>query len=164
MFANGSHIQVRRGAYTHHGIYIGSGFVIHYAGKSQGVFSGSGLVRVIGLKEFSGEGKPIAYARRNLVKGRAYPADVVVQRASSRLAENKYDVFSENCEHFCNWCTHDDKFSHQVDWLESGKREVKNMGKEEPSRLHKAVIYSSGPLGFSSFFLAKKIYKKFFTD
>ncbi|MGB7486504.1 MAG: lecithin retinol acyltransferase family protein, partial [Phormidesmis sp.] len=31
-------------------------------------------------------------------------ADVVIARAESRLGEQRYDLFFNNCEHFASWC------------------------------------------------------------
>lgn len=36
----GDHLKSSRGLYTHHGIYVGDGNVIHYSGLSDGIQSG----------------------------------------------------------------------------------------------------------------------------
>jgi hypothetical protein len=41
------------------------------------------------------------------------PAEVV-QRALDKLGEDEYSLFTNNCEHFCNWCVEGKKRSGQV--------------------------------------------------
>jgi hypothetical protein len=40
--------------------------------------------------------------------------DVVIQRAESRLGENTYHLFNNNCEHFAKWCKTGIRVSEQV--------------------------------------------------
>jgi hypothetical protein len=45
------------------------------------------------------------------------PAEVI-RHARSRLGENRYSVWTNNCEHFCEWCLHGTSRSPQVEkWL-----------------------------------------------
>jgi hypothetical protein len=39
----------------------------------------------------------------------------VIERARSRLGENRYSLLCNNCEHFCEWCVHDISRSLQVE-------------------------------------------------
>ena len=41
--------------------------------------------------------------------------DTVVHRARSRMGEDRYSLFSNNCEHFCEWCMHGEQRSYQVE-------------------------------------------------
>lgn len=41
----------------------------------------------------------------------------IVLRARSRLGECRYDLLSNNCEHFPNWCLRGESRSHQVEAL-----------------------------------------------
>ena len=41
----------------------------------------------------------------------------VTHRARSRLGEDRYRIFSNNCEHFCEWCLHGEHRSYQVESL-----------------------------------------------
>jgi Lecithin retinol acyltransferase len=41
----------------------------------------------------------------------------IVRRARSRLGENHYRLFSNNCEHFSEWCVNGEHRSPQVDRL-----------------------------------------------
>ena len=93
----GSRLIVRRRAYFHHGIYIGNGRVIHYAGWVRGT---RGLVEEATLEEFT-EGHPYRIGR--MPPDRRAGEDAV-RRARSRLGERRYNLLRNNCEHFCNWC------------------------------------------------------------
>lgn len=46
----GSHIKVNRLGYTHHGIYIGNGQVVHYSGFAQMFMKGE--IAVTTLEDF----------------------------------------------------------------------------------------------------------------
>ena len=91
----GDHISVQRVGYTHHGIYIGHGRVIHYLEDG---------VREDSLYDFADgynihiEDTPRKYSKKEVVK-----------RAQSRLYENDYNVLWENCEQFAIWCRTGDK-------------------------------------------------------
>ena len=43
-----------------------------------------------------------------------YPADTVVENARSKIGENKYNAFTNNCEHFAMWCKTGTSSSDQV--------------------------------------------------
>ncbi len=88
----GDHIYFNYGGYSHHGIDCGDGTVIHYT-KNQGNIS-----RVSWDLFASGK---IVFVREY---GNCDLPDVVIQRAESRLGENIYDLFGNNCEHFATWC------------------------------------------------------------
>jgi hypothetical protein len=45
----------------------------------------------------------------------SFPPEVIVERAKSRLGEDSYSVFNNNCEHFCLWCITGEHTSAQVD-------------------------------------------------
>lgn len=106
----GTELIVDRFAYRHHGIYLGDGLVIHYAGRRR---HPHGLIETIPLHDFVG--------RRHVHVGRApsesLHGEVIVRRARSRLGERQYDIFKNNCEHFCNWCQVGQSRSTQVDLL-----------------------------------------------
>lgn len=106
--AAGTELIVDRLAYRHHGIYLGDGLVIHYAGRTR---YQHGLIETIPLQHFAG--------RRRVHLGRvpseALQGEAVVRRARSRLGECHYDIFRNNCEHFCSWCHVGEDRSEQVD-------------------------------------------------
>ncbi len=108
----GAHLFTLRAAYTHHGIYIGDGRVVHYAGSS--CLLQSGPVEEVSIESFT-RGRPLKMRRHGMSP---FTGVEVVERARSRLAENRYDVLNNNCEHFCEWCARDSSTSRQVDrWL-----------------------------------------------
>ncbi len=101
--ARGDHIFVDqyRGLYDHHAIDCGDGTAIEYS-RIHGV-------RRLSLDEFH-KGNPLFVKQYR----DSYPPDMVVQRAESRLGENKYNVLTNNCEHFVAWCKIGQKNSEQI--------------------------------------------------
>ena len=109
-FALGAHLVTARRGYTHHGIYVGGGRVVHYAGWSRAMLT-CRPVEDVSLEEFA-NGRGVAV--RNGSPAR-YTAHEVVARARSRLGEDRYRVASNNCEHFCHWCLSGENRSAQVE-------------------------------------------------
>lgn len=104
----GAHLVTPRTGYTHHGIYIGDGKVIHYSGLADGLEAGP--IEETTLAAFNqGYGLSVKEYASPVFSGR-----VVVERARSRLEENLYSVYGNNCEHFCEWCINDKHLSKQV--------------------------------------------------
>lgn len=104
----GSHLKSSRRGYAHHGIYVGHGRVIHYAGWANN--RATGPVEETDLDSFTqGNGYSVVHHEH------ADPPQVIVARARQRLGETDYNVVSNNCEHFCNSCVKDDHHSRQVD-------------------------------------------------
>jgi hypothetical protein len=94
----GTHLATPRRRYSHHGIYVGHGRVIHYAGFARSYRAGP--VEEIDLPGFAA-GHPVQVIDHH---HRPYSAHQVVARARARLGEQAYDLLRNNCEHFCNWC------------------------------------------------------------
>lgn len=104
----GAHLISPRTGYSHHGIYVGHDRVVHYSGLADGFASGP--VEETDLETFSaGNGFTVKTYKNS------FPSEKVVQRAKSRLGENSYSVFNNNCEHFCLWCIVGEHTSAQVD-------------------------------------------------
>ncbi len=106
----GTELIVTRRLYRHHGIYVGQGRVIQYAGWFH---SAQGLIEEVPVDEFT---------KRGLLCIGERPADrergeEVVRRARSRLGERRYDLLRNNCEHFCSWCHFGPARSRQVEAL-----------------------------------------------
>jgi len=104
-----AHIWTPRRGYLHHGIYIGGGRVVHYAGLAHGLFPAP--VQEVSLAEFA-RGRHIWTRWRNLS---TYGRDEVIRRALSRVGENQYRLLRNNCEHFCEWCLRGESRSYQVE-------------------------------------------------
>lgn len=121
----GAHLVTPRGIYTHHGIYVGDGRVVHYSGFADWVNGlksvvGSGIkypVEEVTLAEFElGKGFSVKPYPNHLFTG-----EEIAQRAKSRIGEDNYCVARNNCEHFCEWCINDAHTSWQVrNVVESG--------------------------------------------
>jgi Lecithin retinol acyltransferase len=108
----GAHLLAPRRGYTHHGIYIGNGRVVHYAGLHRALSRGP--VEEISLEEFA-DGQCVLLEVGGEV---LYPVTAIVERARSRLGENRYRLTTNNCEHFCEWCLRGESRSEQVElWL-----------------------------------------------
>lgn len=107
----GAHLVTLRRGYLHHGIHIGGGRVVHYAGLCK--LWHRGPVEEVSLERFA-SGRPVFI--KSICNARYQGVDVV-ERARSRLGENRYRITSNNCEHFCEWCIHGEPRSRQVDKL-----------------------------------------------
>ncbi|NEQ45342.1 MAG: hypothetical protein F6K00_18120 [Leptolyngbya sp. SIOISBB] len=82
------------GVYEHHGIDCGDEAIIHY-------YKGGDVPTVTSTpRELFARGGRIFVKSRSL----AFLPPIVVQRAKSRLGEQRYDLLTNNCEHFANWC------------------------------------------------------------
>lgn len=94
----GAHLVTQRRGYAHHGLYIGHGKVIHYAGFCTALRSGP--VEETTLERFAAGHavtvKPAPWA--------CYLGHEAVSRAKARLGEDNYRLLTNNCEHFVSWC------------------------------------------------------------
>ena len=107
----GAHMVTPRRGYTHHGIYVGRGRVVQYAGLSRGLRRGP--VDEVPGWQFA-QWRTIWI---RLQESSGLDRDEVVRRARLRLGENRYHVLTNNCEHFCEWCVRGEHRSYQVDKL-----------------------------------------------
>jgi hypothetical protein len=108
LFSLGAHLVTQRDGYEHHGIYVGDGEVIHYAGFCGGHRRGP-------VERVSTDAFACGHAIR--VKTHChtrYEGEEVARRASSRLGESHYRLLTNNCEHFCAWCLFGECRSEQV--------------------------------------------------
>jgi hypothetical protein len=105
----GAHLTTSRRGYTHHGVYVGDGRVVHYSGLSS--LWQCGPVEEVSLLRFCA-GREVQIL---VHPGTAFSAEEIVRRARSRLGENDYRLLTNNCEHFCNWCLNGVSHSAQVE-------------------------------------------------
>lgn len=97
--ARGDQVYVMRpwigisSVYEHHGIDCGDGTIIHYRKTDIAEVARTSMDR------FS-QGKPVHLKPQPV----AFLPDNVVERAESRLGEQRYDLLTNNCEHFATWC------------------------------------------------------------
>jgi hypothetical protein len=107
----GAHLVTPRFAYAHHGVYVGSGVVVHYSAFAHNWRRGP--VEENSLARFA-HGYPVLVrpARTNRLH-----ATEIVRRARSRVGENRYSFFCNNCEHLSEWCVNGEHRSPQVELL-----------------------------------------------
>jgi hypothetical protein len=94
----GAHLTTLRRGYTHHGVYVGGGRVVHYSGLS-GLWQ-CGPVEDVSLYRFAAD-RSVTIVDHNRSP---YSPQEIVRRARSRVGESDYRLLTNNCEHFCNWC------------------------------------------------------------
>ncbi len=87
------HIEVNRrhGLFQHHGIDLGDGTIAHY-------LEGQEIIRS-SLEEFKAGEQVKIISHKD-----ACPRRITLQRAISRIGEQRYNLLFNNCEHFANWC------------------------------------------------------------
>ena len=97
----GQHLYVKKiaGSYTHHGLGLGNGRVIHYSGLANDLTT-AGIIEEIDLKDFANETEIFIRPYKN----RKYSPDEAILRACLRLGEAQYHILHNNCEHFVEWC------------------------------------------------------------
>ena len=124
-----AHLVTSRVLYTHHGIYVGNGCVIHYAGLADGLRRGP--VEQVSLERFA-RGRSI----RIQPDRRRFDRCEVVERALSRLGEAHYRFLTNNCEHFCSWALRGECLSEQVERL----RAVPRLLSSAAALLHQRLV------------------------
>lgn len=114
------HIRAARTGYDHHGIYLGKfegvDVVIHYSGFAKAFDKGE--IEITTLDEFRGDSKCI-YVVDYPDSEKIYGKFEIIDRAFSKLGENEYHLFSNNCEHFACWCITGKSNSAQVEKVRS---------------------------------------------
>jgi Lecithin retinol acyltransferase len=111
--AIGDHVFVYAWGYSHHGIDCGDGTVIHFDGDPWRVLTSScsGAVPTVSRVPWDtfAAGRPVYICHHDT----SFVADMVVERAVSRLGESGYDLVRNNCEHFAVWCKTGLRYSSQ---------------------------------------------------
>ncbi len=135
--ARGDQIYVMRpfvgmeGVYEHHGIDCGDGTVIHYSKR------GEATIRRTSMATFAA-GKPIFLKTYSV----NYIPDIAIQRAESRLGEQQYNLFHNNCEHFATWCKTGRNESSQ---LASFGIDASQLGSLDARRMIEQAAYAPNP-------------------
>ena len=103
----GDHLVATDTLHMHHGVYLDAGRVAQYGSDDD-----KRLARVEIVSE-----EAFARGRRVDVLDRpaTFSADEIRRRVESRLGEQDYSLFGNNCEHFVNWCRTGHHVSRQVD-------------------------------------------------
>jgi len=98
----------------HCGIYEGDDFVIHFAPPNGSKIKEDAVIHRSTLAEFA-NGSPFLVIEFPAEK--CLSPEEVIQRARSRLDENTYNLFLNNCDHFATWCKIGEHRSLQIDLL-----------------------------------------------
>ena len=114
----GAHLVTPRRGYTHHGIHVGKGEVVHYMGLSSALRRGP--IAKVTLAQFAA-GHPVSIQPEACA---AYSPAEIAARACARLGEDRYSVLANNCEHFCSWCAHGVNRSPQVERIVALPRRI----------------------------------------
>lgn len=96
-FKLGSHLIIHHFGYSHHGIYVGKGRVIHYSGFAH-LFK-KHPIEITTINKFA-RGKKIIVRQYENPK---YTGRIIVKRMRTRMSENNYHLIINNCEHLCSW-------------------------------------------------------------
>jgi hypothetical protein len=91
----GAHLKSARRGYSHHGVYVGHGRVVHYSGLS-GAWQ-CGPVEEVSLLRFA-NGHEVRIVDH---LDPPYSPEEIVRRARSRLGENDYRLLTNNCGTSC---------------------------------------------------------------
>ena len=107
----GAHLVTPRRGFAHHGIYVGGARVVHYG--SFPLYWRRGAVEEVSFASFA-NGRAVGVRPHPAFR---FAAEEVRDRARSRLGETSYRLFTNNCEHFCEWCVCGAPRSYQVEDL-----------------------------------------------
>lgn len=112
-YRRGDHLRVKRFGYWHHGLYAGNNQVIHFSGEKKDKFHAE--VRYDSFEAFAAGDhvEKVEYSDCN-------SSGETLRIAGSFLHERSYDLFSNNCEHFCSYCKTFRKRSTQIENGTSG--------------------------------------------
>ena len=114
----GAHVRVKVGSYYHHGIFIGNGEVVQF-GLPFNVYGDPSEIRVLRspLSDFCPSDASFIEVYRFSGKEKKQKAsdEEIVRRALAAVGEGGYNVFTNNCEHFANYCVFGKKSSDQID-------------------------------------------------
>lgn len=110
--AIGDHLFIKYVWGEHHGIDLGDGTVIEYGGKGEARMS----VRRVLRRDFLARGPAFV---KNYAPGTALVPEDTVRLAFARLAEQRYDLFDNNCEHLAYWCKTGNHYSPQAESLKT---------------------------------------------
>ncbi len=109
-FLPGTHLRTPRGFYSHHGIYVGNGYVVEFSGDRRKDIA-TASVRLSTLDYFR-DGQRIFVVPH--VGEATYSPDVIVQRAYAMLGWGGYNLLFRNCEHVATSCVNGRFDSQQV--------------------------------------------------
>ena len=103
----GDHLVASDTLHTHHGIYLSPGRVAQYGSDDD---KRRARVEIVSEQAFA-RGRQVYVLDRPA----AFSVDEIRRRVESRVGEQDYSLFGNNCEHFVNWCRTGHHKSRQVD-------------------------------------------------
>lgn len=125
--ARGDQIYVMREVmgvpYQHHGIDCGDRTIIHYRKVGTATISRTSA-------EAFARGNPVFTVPNSV----SFIPDVVIRRAESRLGEQRYNLFLNNCEHFANWCKTGENISPQLNEFGLRLDQIKRPGARQAAQ------------------------------
>jgi len=107
---------VRMPCYCHCGIYEGDDSVIHFASPNDSKIKEDAIIHRSTLAEFT-NGSP--FHVKKFPDEKCFSPEETISRARSRLGENTYNLFLNNCDHFATWCKIGEHRSLQIDLLKN---------------------------------------------
>ena len=102
-FLPGSIIRAFRGFYFHYGVYVGDNRVVHFCSTTRNELdAASADIVETSLSEFSKGDIVLEDTQEKPVFNR----EEIVRRARKSIGTKlgTYNLLSNNCEHFANWC------------------------------------------------------------
>ncbi|XP_045191136.1 phospholipase A and acyltransferase 2-like isoform X3 [Mercenaria mercenaria] len=96
----GDIVAFPRIGYTHYGIYVGGGKIIHFDGSKD---QNDAIIRIDDLHEVAGSSEYRVCNKLDQVHKPFLPTEIV-SRAESMLGYSNYNISFDNCEHFAAWC------------------------------------------------------------
>lgn len=118
MYVAGDHLYFsgafRVPALFHHGVYVGDGQVVHFWGRMP--YKSDARVMAVPVAVFEQLAKNVGSRVLVLNVASRLPRDKTVRRALSRVGEGGYNVATNNCEHFANWCVQGVAYSAQINY------------------------------------------------
>lgn len=102
-FISGDILRVFRGFYFHYGVYVGNGRVVHFCSTTSNELDAlSADIVETSLSRFS-KGDTVSVDTQI---PSSFDREEIVRRARKSIGTKlgTYNLLSNNCEHFANWC------------------------------------------------------------
>lgn len=104
--------------YYHYVIYIGEGKVVHFRGRCRDSPC-CGKTAKIKEENFDDVIGPEDYPYLQIESGswngkEPFPPDIIIERAKSKIEQQGFNLFSNNCEHFARWARYGKSVSTQI--------------------------------------------------
>lgn len=111
-FPLGSVLKARRAFYFHYGVYVGGGKVVHFSSKGKDEMNSSSADIILTTLKTFAKGDKVSL---DTWEEAVFSPEEIAQRAMSAIGTKKgtYNLISNNCEHFANWCRCGRLISHQ---------------------------------------------------